>query len=362
MNPALFADVSTPAHGIVYSLAHTLTAARYKVPTQWKDSMVTFTSSGSDLFVSFGDAGVMVGAGKVAQVTSETLAPHWGSGFVVPDGASVSFPVSKQCTHFSVDSTVASGYWSAYRSSGYPIFGDVLPASLPAPSLWLDFGVYSSLTISSGIAGAVSQSANRASFAEATNKPAWNDAASVGSGMMRPCAAFTAGSSHKLVCSDAAVAGLFDGTDAFTLFMPVRRGATGAVHTIFGVGSASANGYWQLVLDNNDDVLIQRVDSGGGTTQSVYATTVNTTPILLTYIFDGSTSSLYVNRVAVSLTGNANGDLGTANKVAVGCRVVNSAYANFATAEIPEVLAWNTALSTANLDKLHSWAAYRYGI
>ena len=334
---------------------------------QWVDHMVTITSQNSDLFVVFGDANADVAAAEYAQAVSEVLAPNWASGFIVAAGSSATFPCAPEFTHFAVVSSAAVGAWSACRSSGHPTFGERFPAlswGSDTPDLWLDFGDYKSLAVSSGIASVTGRAPARAVFAEGTNKAAINDAAAVGAGLMRPAAAFTAGSSHKLVCTDTAVAGMFDGVDPFTLFIPVRRGATGAVHTIFAVGTdGSANGYWNIALDASDDVIVTRVDSAGASTTSVYATTVGTTPILLTYVFDGTTSTLYVDRASVALTGNAEGDLGTASKVVLGARIINTGtYANFATAELPEVIAFSRALGTADLATMHNWLARRYGL
>lgn len=367
MRSDLFTDICQPHTGGVYTLAHSTTAARYRVPKQWLDHMVTISSQTADLFITFGDANADIGAAEYAQAVSEELAPNWASGYIVPGGGSITFPCAGEFSHFAVVSSAASGAWSAVRSSGYPAFGEKFPTLSwggSEPSLWIDFGEYKSLLLSSGIAAITSRSAGRALFAESTNKPALNDALAVGSGLMRAAAAFTAGSSHKLVCSDADVAGMFDGNDSFTLFIPVRRGATGAVHTLFSVGTnGSANGYWNIALDASDDIIVTRVTAAGASSTSVYATTVNTTPILIALVFDGTTTTMHVNRASVSLTGNAAGDIGTASKVAIGARIINtSTYANFATAEIPEVIAFNRALGTADLATMHAWLMRRYGL
>ena len=213
MNRELYEDVAPATQGSVVALAHSATAARYETRPGWFGAMVTFTSVTSDLYVTFGDGGLKVSTTKFAQVSGETVAPHWGSAFIVPAGGTVSWPVAHWQTHYSVVSSGATGSWCAFRSSGAPVLngGEVFPPlalpgvtpALPAPKLWLDFGVYNALTISSGIAGAYSR--ERAYFAEATNKPAINDAITVGAGLVRPAAGFTAASSHKLLCTDAPV-------------------------------------------------------------------------------------------------------------------------------------------------------------
>ncbi len=371
----LFPDLCQPTTGGVYNIAHSATAARYKVPLEWQGQLVTFSSQTSDLFITFGDGGCKVGTTEYAQVTSEVIAPNWGSGFIIPAGAMVSFPISREFSHFCVVSSAASGAWSVFRNSGYPTFGEKHPelSLYPRdPSLWLNFGDYKRLGISSGIASAQAigqnlvQSGGRSHylFSESTNKPALNDAVAAGSGLMRPAAAFTAGSSHKLVCADAVAASIFGGTSDFTLIIPVRRGATGAVHTLFAVATdGSANGYWNLALDASDDIIVTRVDTDGSSSTSTYATTVGTTPIYITLVYTSGTPTMYVNGASVSLTGTATGNVGTLSKISIGARIINtSTYANYATAEIPEVIAYNNALGTDDLAKVHAWMQRRYGL
>lgn len=364
MQPALYQDVCPPVQGAVTHLAHVTSAVRYETPADCIGAMVTIASLGSDLYIVFGDGGVKVGAAKYAQASGETLGRHWASPALVPAGSSISFPVDSTCTHFSFVSSGTTGSWAMWRSSGSPRSDEALPDDLNRPALWLDVGFYQNLTINSGIAGINGRSFNGGSFTEGTNKPAYNEAASAGSGIMRATAAFTAASSHKLTCTDSAITSLFDGTDAFTLFIPVRRGATGANHTLFSVGTTgSNNGRWDLTLDSSDDISITRVTSGGSSATGTYATTVNTTPILITLTFDGTSYALYVNRTAQSLSGSPTGDVGTASRVTVGCRSYNtSTHDQFATAEIPEVLAWGSALTAAQLTTLHAWAKRRYGV
>jgi hypothetical protein len=331
--------------------------------------MVTIVSTDANLFFTFGDAGVSVGADKYAQSTSEVIAPHWASGGICPAGGSISVPVGPDVTHMAVDSSAAgTGSWAAWLSSGFPMFGEAFPVSLPAPSLWLDFGFYAALTLSStDIASIKSRTRDRKIsgniFSEASTRPAWNSSASVGSGLMRASAGFTAGNTDKLVCTDTAITGIFSNTNPWTLIMPVRRGATGALHTLFSVSTtSSANGHWDLTLDASDDISVTRVTSGGSSTTRTYATTVNTTPILITLVYNGSDHTLYVNRTAQALSGAITGDIGTVDRVTLGARHINATYDQYSTCEIPEVFVFNDDLSAGDLTVAHNWLARRYGL
>lgn len=361
----LFEDVSPPVQGAIFTFTHSATAQRYETPPAWRGAYVTFISDTSALYLAFGDGGVKVGATEVAAVSGETLAPNWASGIVVPAGAAVSFPVSAICTHFSAVSSGGTGSWSAFRSSGSPTFGEPMPANdgVPNPSLWLDAGDFPSFTISAGVAAWRSK-VGGFSFEETTNKPALLDAAAAGAGLIRAAVGFTPASSHKLVCTDAACAALFDGVDPFTLTIAVRRTAAAALHSLFSVSTnGSANGRWDFTLNAADDPVLTRVTAAGASSNSSVADTLSAGAYLFTWVFDGTAPTYYKNRVAAALTGTATGDVGTASKVTIGARCVNtSTFDQFAAAEISGIVAWNRALSADQLSNVHAWLKRRYGI
>ena len=77
---------------------------------------------------------------------------------------------------------------------------------------------------------------------------------------------------------------------------------------LFSTGTtATSNGRWDLAVDASDDPLITRVTSGGASTTSTYAATINGF-YLFTLTFDGTTPVFYENRTSQSLTGTAAGD------------------------------------------------------
>lgn len=359
----LYQNVAPPVQGQIFKLTHSTTAARYETPPQWKGANVTIVSTDSGLDIAFGDGGVKIAAADRAVVLGETLSANWASGLTVPAGVAISVPVPQDATHFSCVSLGTSGTWTAFVSSGNPSAGEDMPLK-EAPLLWLDFGKYSTLSLATADIASVRCRAHGYEFTEASNRPALTDAATVGADLTRAAASFTAGNSDKLVCTDATLAASLGSSNAFTLVIAARRGAAGANHTLFSVGTAgSANGRWDFTLNSSDDPIMTRVDSAGASTTSAVAASIASGEMnLYTWTFDGTTPLYWQDRTATALTGTATGDVGTTTKVAVGCRAYNTSTADqFATAEIPEVLVWGRVLSTPELDAVHAWLKRRYG-
>lgn len=365
MQSQLYMDLAPPVHGQVITIANSATAARYEVPPSWKNQMVTFVNTDSTMYVAFGDANVKIETAEVAIVLGETITPNWASGVPIPAGMSVSVPVPAYCTHFSVDTAVATGVWSAYVSSGEPRFGEHLGIErIGKPLLWLDAARRETVTCDSG---AVTVSTWRCRqngyvFAEATNKPDLLDAAGAGTALVRPAVSFVAGSSEKLVASDATLAAALGSTNAFTLLIACRRAATGVLHTVFSVGTGgSNNGRWDFTLNTTDDPIVTRVTAAGASTTSTYATTINGMNVHVV-TFDGSTPLYYLDRTAQTLTGTAAGDVGTTTKVAVGCRAYNtSTFDQFASVELTDLIVWDKVLSDEDRVEVFAWAKRRYG-
>ncbi len=362
-----YESLAPPLPGQVFLVAHSATAARFAIPPQWRGQIVTFTSSGSDLYVLLGTSNSMIESAEVAAVVSEAIAPNWASGLLLPAGASVPVPVPTdlEITHFVVDSSGTTGQWCAYVSSGNPTLGEKLPDLLGAPLLWLDAGKRNSFDLTSGAVTVATWHcrANNYLFSEGTNKPDLLSAAGAGSGLIRPAVEFITGSSEKLISTDAALAAALGGTSAFTLYLNTRRGATGAAHTIFSVGTAgSNNGRWDITYNASDDIVITRVTSGGSSTTSTFATTINgANTILIT--FDGATPLLWVDGTSQALSGTAAGDVGTTTKVGIGCRAYNTSTADqFANAQVCDALVFSTAFTGDKLSALQSWIRRRAGL
>lgn len=358
----LFEDLSPPVHGELYTFAHTMTAFRREVPPDWVGSIVRINNAGTtELHIAFGDGGVMVGTGEYAAATGETLTPNMASGYIIGAGQVFDVPVAANCTHFAADSAAASGDWCAHRSSGSPVMEESLDvATLGKPLIWLDAAKRRSFD--STTVGTWNGRVN-GQFTESSNKPALLSAAATGADLYRPAVSFTAASSHKLVCDDATIAAALGSTNPFTLAIAARRGAAGALHTLFSVGTgASNNGRWDLTLDASDDVIMTRVTAAGASTNSVVASTIASGEMhLFVFTFDGATPLYWLDRVSTALTGTAAGDVGTTTKVAVGCRAYNtSTFDQFATAQIPEVLVWAEAFDAEKLANLHAWLRRRY--
>lgn len=362
-------DLAPPLPGNNYLVAHSLTAARFKIPEHWRGRIVTFTSSGADLYITLGTANTMIEAAEVSVVVSEEIAANWASAPIVPSGGSlpVPIPLDPRVTHFVVDSSVASGQWSAHVSSGPPqIGGEPLPKSLSlAPLLWLDAGARDLISVDAGavtVAGLKCRQ-NGYAFTEPSTKPDLLTAAAAGAGLVRPAVEFITGSSEKLQNANAALAAALGGANPHTIYFNARRGATGAAHTVFSVGTTGTDsGRWDITYDASDDIVITRVTSGAASAASTYATTINgANSILIT--FDGTTYLLWVDGTSQALAGGpATGNVGTTTKMAVGARAYNTAtIGQYANMQLSELLILPEAVTGQKLTELQGWIRRRSG-
>jgi hypothetical protein len=370
--PELYDNLAPGVPGQVFTRAHNTTAARFEVPPQWRQkggAIVTFVSSDATAWVLFGGAGVKAVAAAVVTVVGETLAPSWGSAVPVLAGQAVPLPVLPEHTHFSVVSSAASGSWTAYLSSGSPTYGEQLDTNtIGTPVLWLDAGLRGeTITLNSG---AITVNAWRSRvapnyvFTEGSAYPDWLDMAAVSSGVIKPAVQCVTASSEKLVCTDATLAALLGGTNAFTLMIAARRDAAGANHTLFSVGTTgSNNGRWDFSINSTDDAIMTRVTSGGSSSTSTNTTNIASGDVnIYTWTFDGSTPLYWQDRTSTALTGTAAGDVGTTTKVTIGARGYNtSTFDQYASAQIMDVIVFSEALTGDRLDRLHAWAKRRFG-
>lgn len=364
MRPELFEDVSPPAAGENYKLTHSTTAARYKCPPEWLGQMVTFSSAGSDLDVSFGDAGVIVAAASRSKTSGEYIAPNHASGLTVVAGGTVSFPVPNDATHFSVVSSDTTGSWTAFRSSGTPNYGAPLNLLKLAD---FDASVKKSVITDSGAVTVTSLKSIVGGY-EFTpgNKPDWLSASAVGTDMVQPGISFVAGSSESLKCTNAELAEALSAGNPFSLFFAVRRTAATAAHTLMSVGTdGTNNSRWDVTLDASDDFVFTVVDSGGTSITYTAADTYSAGVYLLTLTFAGNAApTFYKNRTATALTPSGTlGGLGTADHVTIGARAYNtSTIDQYASAEFARILLFSRVLSALEVDTLHTWAAHRFGV
>lgn len=373
MFPELYDSLAPPVQGQIFLRDASGTAARYETPPQWLPAktggaLVSFMNASTvTLYVAFGGPGVKVAAASRAIVLGETIAPHWGSGMAIPAGKVQRIPIGAEDTHFSVVSgSGPAGEWCAWLSSGYPAYGENLDTnSIGTPVLWLDAGSRRALTLNSG---AITVAAWRDrvtgyTFSEASTYPDWLDAGTVGSGMPRPDVQFVAGSSEKLVNTDATLAALLGGANALTLCIAAKRNAATALHTYFSVGTAGSNdGRWDFTINASEDPIVTRVTAAGVSTTSTNATTIASGDMdIWTVTFDGTNTGIYKDRTAYSLTGNATGSVGTTTKITIGARGYNtSTFDQYASAEISDVIVFSEALTGDRLDRLHAWLKRRY--
>jgi hypothetical protein len=270
-------------------------------------------------------------------------------------------------THFSVDSSGATGFWSVHVSSGSPAFGEQLDINnFGMPLLQLDASYRNLITTTAG-ANTITTwkcKATGAEFTEAAAFPDLLDATVTGAGMLRPAAEFVAASSEKMLCANTALAAALGGVRPFTLFIAARRTAAAANHCLFSVATAGTdNGRWDVMFDAADDFVVTRVQAGGSSATSVHAATFAAGMYTVVITFDGIIPRLWVNNTSRALTGLANGDGGTPTRLGLGCRVRNtSTQENFAAAEISEVVIFGEELPTAKLNNLLAYARRKYGV
>lgn len=376
MHKELYESLAPPVQGQIFLRDASATAARLETPAQWLVSaegggaIVNFMNSSTvTLYVAFGGPGVKVEAALRAVVLGETIAPHWGSGIPIPAGATVPIPIGPEDTHFSVDSAASpSGEWCAWLASGSPTYGEALDTkSIGTPILWLDAAQRRTLTLNSG-AITVAKWVDRINgyvFSEASAYPDWLDAAAVSSAVLKPAVQCVAGSSEKLVCTNATLAAALGGVNPFTLLIAARRDAAGANHTLFSVGTAGSNdGRWDFSINSTEDPIMTRVTAAGASTTSTNTTDIASGDVkIFTWTFDGTTPLFWKNRTSTGLTGTAAGDVGTTTKVTIGARGYNtSTFDQFASAQIMDVMVFGSALSGDKLDRLHAWAKRRFGL
>lgn len=359
------AAVLPPIAGSVVSRAHSTTAARYEIPTDWRDNYVTVYSETDTLYIAFGDGGVMVSAQAVSQVSGETIAPNAGTGIPVKGDTFQPFYVPPEATHFAVDSGSATGSatWIAYRSSGAPhMFGEPMPVEIGGQIMWMDALSYNSVSQSSGVVSWRSKEkvTGGHAFVETTNKPEWTNAVSTAA-LCRPTIKFTGASSHKLVSTSEELCAALSDSGAFTLALAFSRAALGTLETLFSCGGSASSGRMAISINASNQLVIQRHDLTETATTSTGSTVVTAAKHLLVVTFDGTTPLAWLDRVSESLTGTATDSIETITKCAFGCR----AYASndqFFTGEIAEAFLWPKAFSSAEVGFLHAWLKRRYAI
>jgi len=334
--------------------------------------MVLFSSLGSTLTIAFGDKNVKVAVDVASKTTGEYLAPLYSAGLEVGAGQAISFPVPKNCTHFSYVSSDTTGNWRAVKNSGSPMLSSPLPLALD-PAVHFDAALGDTVRVTSGAVTVeewkprtVSSHMAGASFIAGANKPDLFDATQVSSDLTTPAISFVAGSSESLVCSNTTLAEALSGGNPFSVFLAVRRTAATADHTLLSVGTAgSDNGRWDITLDSSDDFVFTVVDTGGTSATYSVAATYGAAIGLYTLTFAGDAApTFWKDRVLTSLTaGGTLGSTGTATKVTIGARSYNtSTIGQYASAQIAEIIIADRVWSAAEVGLLHERAAHRYAV
>ena len=113
-----------PTEGGVYARNNVATAELCEVPEEWKGRFVTFQAISQDVYILFGDSGVVAAVATRSGKSTNALTRADGASWVIPAGQSLSRRVPKtyrnaagvyaDTSHFSFISAAASGHWTAF--------------------------------------------------------------------------------------------------------------------------------------------------------------------------------------------------------------------------------------------------------
>lgn len=379
INKTLTAPV--PRVGDSYHFAHSTTANVRIIPPHWRGRIVYIYTDTYGLYVGRGstqsaalkDSGYSA-ATAVGSADPKYIVSAYNAGGFIGAGQSAQLDIGPNDNYicFASTTTGASNYYLSLLSDGDRGNASVnpmhatendLPDSFPKPTAWFDSNDYARITQSSGVTSWGSRFGGLAAT-EGTNKPAYT---APGSSTIcgRPVITFTSASSHKLVTTSSVLTGILGSTSAFSVMLGFYRGASGAAHTLFSVGTnGSNNGRWDISISAGNVVVVTRVTSGGSSSTSTGATTVTAATHTLLYVYDGAGgNTIYLDRAAESLTGSATGDVGTLSKASIGCRGYNtSTYDQFHAGSVGDVMVWDAALTSAQIEALRNqWMVYRVG-
>lgn len=117
-----------PTEAGVYARDNVATAELCEVPDNWKGRFVTIQAIGQDVYILFGDSGVVAAVATRSGKSTNALTRADGASWVIPAGQSISRRVPKryknaagadlEVSHFSFISSAASGHWCAFVDDG----------------------------------------------------------------------------------------------------------------------------------------------------------------------------------------------------------------------------------------------------
>lgn len=169
--------------------------------------------------------------------------------------------------------------------------------------------------------------------------------------------AFVSGSSHYLTANAAAP--VFTGNDTpFTLFAAIRKSSAPANHAIFSFGNSGSASSYQQVFTSTTNYTSARNDVTTGTTSVVGGTPDSSTHIV-SLVFAGTTTSMWIDGVNIANAGAQNNLSITIDRVAIGA-LIRSTVANFFNGYIGEIIAFNSALGTTDRQSNEEYLAAKW--
>jgi hypothetical protein len=238
-------------------------------------------------------------------------------------------------------------------------FGDTFtPADVAGLRCWLrsDEGV----SLTGGlVSGWADQSGfgNNASQSVAGSRPSYSSTLNG-----RPVITFDGTADHLRVDS---LSSLFHGNDTPNSVFAAVRAETSPLAAASRVLAASTNGslnnrHGGISLNTVPAITTDRTAVGADAAALAYPVNYGTNLIVVGTTFAGTTTTIWLNGVAVA-TGSLNvGTLGTnINRVTIGCIIVNVIMAYFA-GDIAEILVYNNAVNNDDSLKIQNYLSKRW--
>ncbi len=150
----------------------------------------------------------------------------------------------------------------------------------------------------------------------------------------RPGVTAVGASSTRLVSSDGVLAGLLDGSQAFTVYT-VRKWASGASGPVWACGSTSNGHVMSCGVSNLGVSYADRYDGGYSVNSGVIQ--IGTAAAIDRFVYTGTAHNLASNS-SPGLTGGANTRAPTCNRFSIGARLVAGSYDAYYTGDIGDII------------------------
>ncbi len=232
-----------------------------------------------------------------------------------------------------------------------------LAVLLAAPGADAFFDGDASVSVSSGLSWTSRLNAYAVSQAAGSAQPTVGSASPTG----RLSVLFAASGSQFAGSSDGVLAGLYDGTQAYSSLIVWRSQALGT-RTFWSVGdSTSSQNYVAEMTVNNGDRRIRR-SAAGFTNNDSTAVYANSVMNMTTTVFTGSDYSVWANGVATTIAAAANRRTPVCARLDLGARRAAGVMETFLNAELFGVIIARAQWSTQERQDIETAARAYWGI